>query len=185
MQETNYPKDFTDNMEIMDVENYRGDKFNVFNHQVLVMEVLRRLNESGAHEFRPGWFNEKIDRNGNTIRVYIEDTRKKYIECVKTALDVMYCDFDKIAKKNINIYLKNLEIKKERLLESQWNWYQKLNPEEKEYWSGKIIKGFFNIEIGWYLKFTELEVECYRKIARELHMLTKRLDWYHEEEIEG
>lgn len=188
ISEQNKPsEDFSDigNIEIGDVENFRSDKLQVFNHQVLVMEVLRRVNESGSHELRSGWFNESIDHNGNVKRVYIEDTRKKYIECVRTAMNTMSCDYDEEAETTINEFLETLDKEKEKLLKMQWDWYSSLPPKHKEQITGTIIRGMFNIDYGWYLKFIELEVECYRAIAQELNSLTKRLDYYQAEEFEA
>jgi len=164
--------------EVADVENYRGDKLLVFNHQILVMEVLRRLNEAGGHELRPGWFNEKMDREGNIIRTYVEDTRLKFIECIKTAMMVMQCDYDKEAEDFVKQCLDELEEEKNKLLESQWKWYQSLPPRPKQELSGQIVKGVFNKDFGWYTKYMELLIECYRAIATELNDLTKRLDFY-------
>jgi len=172
-------------IEIADVENYRGDKFQVFNHQILVMEALRKANEAGSHELRSGWFNEKMDSRGNVVTAYIEDTRKKFIECVKTSICVMTCDFDDEAKTFIESCENELEESRDELLKEQWDWYSGLPPKLKMMWNGKIIKPFFNVELGWFLKYIELEVECYREILKALHSLTKRLDFYQEEEFEA
>ena len=172
------------NIEISDVENYRGDKFQVYNHQILVMEVMRKITESGSHEMREGWINEKYDRDGNVNRVYVESTKKKFIETVKTAMMIMFCDYDEEARTFVEQCLKELEDEKKKLLEGQWKWYSSLAPNDKRNQSGNIIKGAFNMEMGWYVAFTELEVECYRAVAEELHSLTKRLDFYQGEDFE-
>jgi len=173
------------NFEIEDVENYRSDKQHVFNHQMLVMEVLRRVNEAGSHELRSGWFNEKVDNQGSLTRIYIEDTRKKYVECVKSAMSVMACDYDKKAREKIDKAQGTLKNQKKILLNSQWNWYITLPPKPMLEFRGKVIKGFFNYNMGWYSKFIELEVSAYRNIAKELNNLTKRLDFYKSVPVEG
>jgi len=170
--------DTEDDIEIYDSENYRGDKEHIFSHQELVMEVLRKVNESGSHELRSGWFNETTDASGSIKRVYIEDSRKKFIECVKTALMTMRCDFDKEAHKTVDKYTQLLEDEHNRLLNDQWNWFNNLAPRTKQSYIGKIIPGFFSVEMGWYLKYIEIEVDCYRAIAEELNFLSKRLDFY-------
>jgi len=175
------PNDF----EVSDVENYRGDKLQVFNHQILVMESLRKINEAGSHELRPGWFNEKMDRQGNTVRSYVEDTRSKFIECIKTAMMNMECDYDKEAEEYINDCIEKLTDEKTKLLNSQWDWFNKLPPNSKAEAQGSVIQGVFNKDLGWYSKYMELEIECYRAIATELHSLTKRLDFYQSEAFEA
>ena len=99
----------SNDFEVSDVENYRSDKMQVFNHQILVMEVLRKLNDAGSHELRPGYVNTKTDREGNTARTYIEDTRLRFIECIKTATMVMGCDYDNEARDFIEQCLTELE----------------------------------------------------------------------------
>jgi len=170
-------------LEVMDVENYRSDKFQVFNHQVLVMEALRAARESGGHELRTGWYNEKIDKGGNVTLTYIEDTRKRFIECVKTAKNIMACDFDEEAQSKILVIEKNLKVLRIKLLKEQWDWFVMLPPKVRMQWEGKINRAFFNFELGWYLKYIEEETECYRQIFQELHALTKRLDYYQAEEF--
>lgn len=171
--------------EIGDVENYRSDGMQVFNHQILVMAILQKVQEAGSHELRAGWFNEKLDNGGNIIRTYIEDTREKYISCVRTAITVMTCDFDDKAKENINKVLKKIKEMKKQLLKEQWEWYTNQPPKYKILLEGKISKSFFNTGYGWYFKAKELEVEFYFQIAKELHSLTKRIDFYQSQDFEG
>ena len=174
-----------DDIEVIDVENYSSDKFQIFNHQILVMEVLRKATEAGSHELRAGWFNEKIDPSGNIARTYVEDTRKRFIETVKTASAIMKCDYDDIAKANIDKSLDSLKKIKISLMDAQWKWFEVLPPRIKMEYTGRISKAFFNIDLGWYLKFIEEEVECYRNILEELHSLTKRLDFYQTADYEA
>jgi len=170
--------------ELMDVENYRSDKMIVFNHQMLVMEALRKSSEAGSHELRSGWVNEKMDTDGNITRTPLEDTRKKFIECVRTTMTVMECDFDERARTNIQECMDELDKIKEDLLKGQWNWYLALAPKYQMQYSGNINEKFFNINLGWYLKYIEEEVLYYREILVELHSLTKRLDFYQIEDFE-
>jgi hypothetical protein len=174
-----------ESIEILDVENYRADKMLVFNHQTLVMDILRRVTEAGSHELRTGWFNETLDNHGNIKKVYIEDTRKRFIETVRTAMAVMTCDYDETATANITKVVEKLEKEREKLLKQQWDWFQSLAPIPKKALADKMVKEFFNINFGWYLKYIEMEVEAYRRIATELHSLTKRLDFYQVEDFEA
>lgn len=181
MADKNPPNQF----EIQDVEEYRGDEQQQFSHQSLVMDVMRRMIESGSHEMREGWTNEKLDNTGNIIRTYIEDTRKKFIESVKTAKMVMVCDFDTAAKEKIEAHQKSIDSERDKLLEWQWAWYEQLPPLPKQTWSGKISKTFFNSELNWYLHFIEIELKYHRLIAEELTQLTKRLEFYTQESFEA
>ena len=173
-------------IEVGDVEGYRSDKLHQFNHQALVMEILRRCAENGSHEMRPGWFNEKRDRTGNVIKVYIEDTQQKFSETVATAVAIMACDFDEESSKNIDILEKELKAITKSLLESQWNWWVKKPPIHKsklEEQGKGIAKEMFNFNLGWYKTLVQEKVRIYRAIFRELNLLTKRIDFYTEEDF--
>ena len=78
-----------DNIVIQDTDNYQSGKDQRFSHQELVMSVLRKCLESGTREMMSGWFNEKVDKSGNIVRTYIDDTRKKFIESVKTSCNLI------------------------------------------------------------------------------------------------
>lgn len=169
-------------IEIEDYEDSYSDKFQVFNHQILVMDVMRKALEAGCHEMKAGWFNVKTDNMGNTIRTYIEDTRLKYVGTIKSAIAVMTCDFDDEAEKNIKEYEDNLDELKKALLNQQWKWWQSLTPKYKMIYAekGEDIKAFnsFNSDLGWWQMYVEQEVECYRNIFIELGQLSRRLDFY-------
>ena len=168
--------------ELIETENYKGGGVPQFNHQMLIMEVLRRCNEAGSHEMRAGWYNEKVDGRGNVTRTYIEDTRSKFIECVKTAKMNLSCDFDKTATENIKKLEEDLEKELKILLLNQFSWWDSLTLKYKQQQAsiGRNIesKEFFNENLGWYQMWITAQVECYRNIFEELILLTERLDFY-------
>ena len=168
-----------------DLENYRSDQMQVFNHQLLVMEILRKATEAGSHELRAGIVNEKVDSNGNVIRQYIEDTREKFINCVKTAINVMVRDFDTEATKNISEIIDELETEEKELIKAQWKWYQELPPDDQLDYKGQVHQLFLNEYLPWNKFYKDLEVKSYRYILQELHCLTKRNHDYQESEHEG
>jgi hypothetical protein len=170
-----------DDFEIGDVENFGGAKDEQFSHSSLVMSAMKRCAESASHELRPGWFNTKTDRVGNTIRTYIEDTRKVFIESVKSCLMVMACDLDKEAEDYINDCLMDIENKKAELIKDNDNSWNSLSPENKI----KNIKQTGIKHIPGHLTHPALleelqayELEMYRSVFAELSRLTKRLDFY-------
>lgn len=162
--------------EIVDMDNYRGDGKQIFSYEMLVMKALQNCIESGNHEMREGWYNESTDQFGNTKKFYIEDTRKKFIESVKTAYNLLKRHFDEDAKNNTKELLDNLKDKKNELLNDQWKWYLNLPPTPKEYYRGRVVQGIFNMDLGWYKKYVDEELETYRKIFEELMELIKRED---------
>lgn len=179
----------TDEFEIGEVEDYRSGQDKQYSHQALIMDVMRRCNEVGCHEMRPGWFNEKVDRGGNTIRTYIDDTRKQFISSVKMAKIRMACDLDEEAKKEIDGYLQQLDKKREELLADQLKWWNSLTPKYKMIAMNKgehVLSSFaFNQDLIWFQIWVEEEVEIYRLVLESLVKLTKRLDFYEAELIEA
>jgi len=174
--------------EIGDVEDYRHEQDHKFNHQLLVMECIRKCNEAGSHELRPGWIDEKEDHYGNVKRVYIEDTRKKYISSIKQLKANMICDFDEESTRYIEAIELQIIEQKEKLLETQWNWWVSLTLLDKQRISARgqdVIKDAFNQDLPWFQKWVDTEVEGYRIIFEELILLTKRKDFYEAEIVEA
>jgi len=98
-------------------------------------------------------------------------------------LNLMYPDLDEEATKKINALIKSFNEKKQELLEDQWNWYMGLSPSHKNQIKGEISKRFFNTSYGWYSEKMQLEVQTYKKIFRELCLLTKRLNYFKVQEF--
>lgn len=175
----NYHPD--DEIEIIDQDDY-GDNYKVFNHQTLIMNVMAKIIEASNHELRSGWFNEKTDVRGNISRIYIEDTRFKFVNIIKSALAIMECDFDKEATDNIEGLLDSLEETKKRVLKEQWDWWESLTAKYKALYYNKSLdvksKIAFNQELPWWQLFVQEQIDTYFGILAELNGLTKRLDFY-------
>lgn len=181
MEDQNY----SSNAEIIDTENYTGSKDASFSHEVLVMRVMNKCIESGCREMRSGWFNTKIDKNGNIIRTYIEDTRKQFIESVKSAEMIMYCDFDDPIKNPIKKLKEDVKEKYKELCKDEWKYWEQLpmslnNSLTKE---GIIFRADkLNRRLPFFQDYVEEEVEIYREILKELTLLTKRMNFYKQED---
>lgn len=177
-----------DNLEVADVENYRGDKMLMFNHQSLVMSTMGKCIEAGSHEMRPGYTNRKTDAQGNTVVQYVEDTREKFIESVRTAEMIMISDYDGEATKKISGIKKQLKEIRATLLRQQLGWFNSLDERSKE-WArnkyGEITLIGFNAGLDWVHLFIEKKLEGHRLIFEQLTLLTKRLDYYQQEDFTG
>ena len=173
--------------EIGDVENFGGKKDEQFSHSSLVMSAMRRVTDAGSKELRPGWFNTRKDSQGHIIQTYIEDTRKVFIESVKTCMMVMSCDADENSRNNIGELLSRIEDKRKELVELNNKSWDELSPIEKINYTkagerhihGKISHKILIDEL------VEFELEIYREIFCELTDLTKRLDFYKAEIFEN
>ncbi|HUS50903.1 MAG TPA: hypothetical protein VMZ91_12115, partial [Candidatus Paceibacterota bacterium] len=85
-QKTNF------DLGIVNADNqYTVQEEEQFSHQVLVMSAMRKCLEAGSREMVEGYFNTRADRSGNIIKTYVDDTRKAYIESVKSFRDILSC----------------------------------------------------------------------------------------------
>ena len=175
-----------DDFVIGNVENFGGVKDQEFSHSSLVMSSMRKCSEAGSKEMREGWFNERIDRQGNQIKTYIEDTRKAFIESVRSLKMIMAGDIDKTARDRLKKYLLNIRTKEKELINYDNEIWKKLSANEK-----MIHLNSGNVHLSKMLShpklkkhFIEYELIQWRNIFAELSRLTKRLDYYKAEVFE-
>jgi hypothetical protein len=175
-----------DDFEIVEPEDYKGGyRGESFSHSQLIMMAMKKCIEAGCNEMRVGYYNEKHDKFGNNIITYNPDTRKEFIEAVETLLMVMADDIDDEAKTNIdkiNIILNENYSKYCIKEESDWNTASHLI---KNQWMKERIflrKGMLNEKFPYAIEFLMEKVAASRQIFAELKKLTKRKDYYREEE---
>jgi len=173
-----------DELEVLDVENYKGGKDQQFSHQFLVMKVISRCIETGTKEMRSGYWNEKVDKFGNKVATYIPDTRKEFIESVKIAEMIMLCDFDDEAIKEIAKIKSWLDEELNHIISTEKKDWDNCSATIKRMrWEKGIFfqEGSLSIHLPYYQDYIEVEITAYRKILGELNKLTKRLGFYEEE----
>lgn len=167
--------------DIIEPEQWRNPEEQQFNHQALVMSAMKKVLDSGSDELREGWWDEKVDKLGNVRRTWNKDTRKIFIESVRSLLMVMECDFDDEAKKVITDLISQIEIRRTFWMNEEWKWWSSLNPIQRQQLTkeGKhVVQGYFNKKLDFDNYFFEEEVGLYRQICTELNKLTYRLDFY-------
>lgn len=166
---------------IQDVESYSGKDDQEFSHQSLVMMAMRKAIEFGTMEQTQGVFITEKDNKGNTKVVYRQDTRKAFIESVRTAKMIMICDFDEEATKNINALLKKVDDRKKELMEEQVKWWNALKPSERLLYAKRgtsVIKDHFSTDLPFIQTFLFDELQIYREILEQLSLLTERKNFY-------
>ena len=174
-------------LEIADTDNFGFSKSDAFSHQALVMLALRKCLESGSTELRLGWFNEKTDKQGNTTLTYIPDTRKAFIESVKSLLMIVACDLDTEADKKINDLQESINKKKGELIQKLDNSWNTIGEDGRAIYSSKNkehILGFLDYP-QFQQDFINFEIDVRREMVAEISRLTKRLDFYKGELIEA
>jgi len=177
-----------DDIEIIEPDDYHGEKDQQFSHQALIMGIMKKCGDAGCKEMRTGYFNEKADRFGNLNRIYVEDTRKMFIEAVKTAEMFMECDYDKEAtaeikklKEDLNKIYKNFIESEKKDIENAPNLLKKQ----------RLLTGIYHREgclhpkLQYSQEYLEQEVDYHRKIFSALKKLTKRLNFYEEYDYEA
>jgi hypothetical protein len=176
------------NVEIQDVENFSNPAEEGFSHQQQVSKIINKVIDLGSKEMKPGFIQTKTDVNGNVTRTIIEDSRKAFIEGVKTCLTIMICDLDEEAIDNIYKIEEEIEKKRNDLLKLEQDEWDMFNKSQKRILAEKGLgtkKNLFNIEKQYYQKNIEYEVDYYRKIFMELILMTKRLGFYKAEVIDA
>jgi len=176
-----------DDFEIGDVENFGGVKDKEFSHSLLVMSAMRKCLDAGSKEMMEGWFNERRDIKGNLIRTYVEDTRKAFIESVRTLKMIMACDIDKKASLKIKKCFMNMKEKEQIFIEQENEGWQRLSSFEKSQYLKSGAKHFDKVLSHPVLlkHFIEYELIQWRNIFAELSRLTKRLDFFKSEMFEA
>ena len=173
-------------LEIGSVENFGGAKDEQFSHSSLVMSAMKRCLEAGTKEMKEGWYNERYDKQGNVIKTYIEDTRKAFIESVRSLKMIMAGDLDEKAFTRIAKYLSNIKKSEKQLIEFDNESWTKLNSYEKRQYTNSGHRHYSKILSNPILRreFIEYELIQWRNIFSELSRLTKRLDYYKSETFE-
>lgn len=180
--------DEDDGVQIIDTENYREQTEQSFSHQSLVMKSMNKCIEAGCKEMIAGYYNSKFDKFGNKSLVYVPDSRKEFIEHVKTTEMVMICDLDDDCRKNILEIKNKLQIEFKKLCDDESDDWKKLTAMEKRNRRDKGIiprQNNLNIKLPFYQEYIEYEVECYREVFKELTLLTERKNFYQEEMFEN
>lgn len=161
----------SENFEIEDVENWRGGEENKFSHQTLVMSSIKKVLDNQAQDLHRGFWNNKIDKNGNVIKTYEVDTRKIYLGSVKGLIMLTHRDWKDSLKYSeiIKNKLKDIEKRKSFWKNEQWNWWCSLNNLQKQqmYNDGKAVnsKDAFNTNLDFDNYFDEDEERIYGEVA--------------------
>ena len=181
-----------EDLELGDIEEYRSGYDRKFSHQALIMQCMARVNELGGHELVEGAYSQTFDPKKNIMRiVYKEDTKKAFIEAVKTTKSNMICDLDEEGAENIKQILTNLKKRKEELMKEQITFWTELG-EEGQYALAKrfnsnivVSEKQFSNALPQLYEYKEEEIETYREIHEELVLQTSRIDFYQGEDFEA
>lgn len=180
MEDKNFDSDEVD-FDVKNVEDFKEQDIQ-FSHQVLVMSCLRKCIEYGTVEMVEGKMEAKRDKLGNMLSIYRQDTRKRFIEAIKTAKNFMRCDFDDKAKRNINILLDRIKDRYRFWDIQESKWWNSLNEAQQRANMDKYTSnGVLNRNNIFYNYYLDDELDIYRRILEQLNLLTKREGFYKSE----
>lgn len=171
--------------EVPDVETYSPSKQEEFSHSKLVMKAFNKAIENGSKEMKQGYYNVKVDNQGNVIKTYIEDTRKQFIETVKTLLMLTKRDLDKKANENIDKLLKALQEEHKRLCIEELEDWDKISLNYRRVrWFNEITyrANSLHEKLPFAQEYINFQIDTYRKI---LVLIDKRLGDLNDYNVEG
>lgn len=175
-----------EDLEVIDVEDYASSSgAEAFSKPALVMLAAKKCIINGSREMIPDFRTEKMDRMGNVSVSRKEDTRKTFIESVKTLKNILASDADEEFKKNYKEIMKNIDTKFKEYYELEKEEWDSANHKMKSYWVNSLgyyfRKGFLHEKKPFSDAFLDEKVELYRELFEELEKLAKRRDYWREE----
>ena len=175
-------------IEFQDTESYGGEKDKKFSHQELVMTSMRKCLETGSKEMREGYYNNKQDKFGNIVKMWVPDARRHFSETVELAIVQMACDMDEEAETNIKKIRDELKEYYEELQKKEKLDFELAAPTTQQHrlkagvvWSPDGLHS----ALPYFNMMLDEQVKTYRRILAELVKLTQRLDFYQEEMFEA
>ncbi len=188
-----------DKIEVMDIEDFRSQEDQQFSHQALVMMAMRKVVEYGCQELVPGYYNTEEDNRGKVKIIYKQDTRKAFIESVRTLRMIMICDFDTEANKTLKLnkesdqnpdenLMDKIKARKKFWIEKQqtdWNQLSQGQKNQMQQQGKGVMDDYFNTNLPYFQNYFLEELEIYREIFESLTELTSRLKFYKSEDSTG
>jgi len=163
---------------------------------VLVMEAVKACREARAKEMNKGFWNNKLDRNGNAIKIWVEDERKIFINSV-IALECLLAP--EIKKKELEFYrLEREKIQKkiDELFDKYSYSFYEFDPKKQGFMktNNRIIpqideevlvvnphspSGLTNVKGGWNNKvhaYYDSLIPLYDEIFKNINILINNLN---------
>ena len=186
MSDDNYVED---DFELGDVESYKSEPLQKFSHQALVMSAMMKVQAIRSQELTEGRnFLHTDTKTGKKTIVFKEDLREAYFGAMSILIQLMRCDYDDEAKKEIPALITGMDEKRKSLLLEQFLVWKKASEQEKQMIlqeCGVITATAFNKKLPHYDEYVKEKIECYDQIYGELNCLTERLGFYTAEEVTG
>lgn len=166
---------------IDDDEAYMNSNDNkTYSHQALIMMAIQRVIDAGTKEMRAGYWNLKYDKFGNETAVYVEDTRKAFIECVKNVMMLSVPLYDEECKPKIKEIKEKIDDRLNYYLELEYMDWNNASPSVIKYRNTKgMFKriGYLSSELPYYNDYLGEIVDYYREIFETIQLLLYRIGY--------
>jgi len=153
-----------EDIQFSNMDSWRGSssgKFGLTFKQIILMHINRCV-QNGSVEWHGGYWQEKQASNYTSERYYIQNSREVYCNSVKMLRALLLGYFDKMMKEADD----NLQKEFEKIYDT----YLKNAKEEKNKYSKSE---YYENKVDWHIKLFE-----------QLIMLSKRLNFFEEENSE-
>jgi len=173
-------------IDIKDPDSMRfGFNDVVFNHPGVVLEAYRRVLSALAQEMTEGFWQQKLDKQGNSIWTWMTDTRNAAIESIETLKNAMIGDLQGTKfEKDINKLNADIDSEYEKAKnESDLDWRNThIGPGQKlAYIKAHGVPRTFNDKSPAWHSFIEVKLKAYRKIFEQLELCIKDLKYFRKE----
>ncbi len=165
-------------MEENEIDSNVKEKEQSFNHQNLIMKCMQRISEFGSKELHEGNdIQEIID--GKIVLIHRANERKQFINSIEIAIAMMICDFDEEVENSLKELQEGINELKDNLLEEQFKFYKEMSQIGRQNLNLFVIhRKVFTDKLPFIKRFKEEELIYYRKVLKELVLLTERLGFY-------
>jgi len=143
-----------DNNDTEEESDFQKEEDVKYSKTALVMMALKKCLEANGKEMRSGYWNDRLDKNGNIAKTYIPDSKKELIESVENLQNFAVADIKKEQPKIAKL--------KEDLMKK----YEQLCDEEEQDWENAHYK--------------ELQWRASMGYSPRKHYLSTFLPYYHE-----
>lgn len=177
-----------DDFEIKEPSEYTGAKDEVYSHSQLVMSALKSCKDKRAKEMGDGYTTTKFDKFGSAFPVVIPDSRKEFIESVKSLMMIQERDYDKDATTEIEKIEIELQDKYKQLSEQEkkdWEQMPHIIKQEKMKKGFYYREGLLSADMPYIRMYVRYQVDAYTQIVSSIQKLIKRLFDYRDEIYEA
>ena len=161
-------------LQIAEPNQFQFNKQEGFSHQLCVQKAYYKVIDALSVEMTEGFWQEIKDKHGNKKLIYQADTRRIAIENIKTLKNVMIADLKQtIYYKRIKILLTRIKEIKQKFIQEQLDWWERLPYANKQAYQGNNLTfnpNYFYDKLPYWHEFLSRQVDLFRMIFEQLEL---------------